>query len=199
MARITRTRQELIEDLYQLDRSYAALLQNSSSEQLNWRPAIDAWSVTQCIQHVSRVNSIYLTPIKAAIAKGQPSGVSEGNSLHTAGWFSSVFLKSVSPQGKAKLRSPRIGRPSAEPSDIKAEEVLQILLGTHQEIREILTGRNQPSLNRIRFKNPFVPVLHFTVASGILVMVAHGGRHLLQAQRLCEMQVLPKASVGKTA
>jgi len=198
MARIARTRQELIEDLDQLDRSYAALLQNSSSEQLNWRPASDAWSVTQCIQHVSRVNSIYLTPIKAAIAKGRPSGASEGDSLHTAGWFSSVFLKSVSPQGKAKLRSPPIGRPS-EPPDINAEEVLQTFFGTHQEIREILTGRNQPSLNCIRFKNPFVPVLRFTVATGILVMVAHGGRHLLQAQRLCEMQVLPKASVGKTA
>jgi hypothetical protein len=200
MAQVFRTRQELIDDLLKLDRDYAALLSSCSREQLKWCPATDAWSVAQCIQHVMRVNSVYLPPIRAAIAKGRPSTASEGEPLRTAGWFSSMFLKSVSPQGKAKLPSPRIGRPSAEPSDINSEDALQALLGTQQEIREILTARNQRDLNRLRFKNPFVPVLRFTVGTGILIMVAHAQRHFLQAERVCRMENFPKVqSAGRIA
>src|SRR5262249_28744205 len=122
MAQVSRTRQELIDDLQNLDRDYTALLNHCSREQLNWRPAIDAWSVAQCIEHVARVNSVYLTPIKATMVKGRAAAAQDGAGLHTAGWFSTLFLKSVSPEGKAKLHSPRIGRPSAEPSHINCEE-----------------------------------------------------------------------------
>src|SRR5215470_3108285 len=122
---VARTREELTADLDQLDASYGTLLQNCSSEQLNWRPAADAWSVAQCIQHVTRVNSVYLVPIKAAIAKSRGASASSDQSLRTGGWFSTYFLKSVSPEGTMKLRSPRIGRPSAEPSAINSEQALQ--------------------------------------------------------------------------
>jgi hypothetical protein len=200
MAQVARTRQQLIDDLLKLDRDYAALLSKCSREQLNWRPAIGAWSVAQCIQHVAGVNSIYLSPIKAAIAKGRMRAPLNGESLHTAGWFSSVFWKSVSPQGKAKLRSPRIARPAAEPSQIVPQEELETLLATHKEIRGILTAANQPDFNRLRFKNPFVPLLRFTVATGILIMVAHGQRHLIQAERVCRVEGFPSAhSVGEIA
>lgn len=200
MAQVVRTRQELLDDLLKLDRDYAALLSNFACEQLNWRPAADAWSIAQCIEHVMRVNSAYLIPIRAAISKGRPPSVSDGQPLSTSGWFSSMFLKSVSPQGKAKLPSPRTGRPSPEPSQINSEGALQTLLGTHREIREILTTRDQPDFNRLRFRNPFFPILRFTVATGILVMVAHGQRHLLQAERVSRMGNFPNAqSVGGAA
>jgi len=198
MARVARTREDLIEDLNHLDLSYAALLQTPNSEQLNWRPGAEAWSVAQCIQHVARVNSVYLPPIKAAIAKRR--AVSAVQTLRTSGWFSAYFLKSVSPEGKAKLPAPRVVRPSAEPSRINVEEALQTLLGTHQEIREILNTQSQPDLNRIRFRNPFIPVLRFTVGTGILIMAAHGRRHLLQAERVCRMESFPRTqSVSKPA
>lgn len=200
MAQVVRTRQEVVDDLLKLDRDYAALLNNFNREQINWCPATDAWSVAQCIQHVARVNSVYLVPIRAAIAKGHSSNFFSDEPLHTAGWFSSMFLKSVSPQGKAKMPSPPSGRPSAEPSDINSEETLKSLLGTHREIRAMLTASDQPDFNRLRFRNPFFPVLWFTVATGILVMVGHAQRHLLQAERVCRMENFPKAeSTSKTA
>jgi hypothetical protein len=200
MAQVARTRQQLIDDLLKLDRDYAALLSKCSREQLNWRPAIGAWSVAQCIQHVAGVNSIYLSPIKAAIAKGRMRAPLNGESLRTAGWFSAFFLKSVSPEGTVKLRAPRIARPSADPSNINADEALRTLRQTHAEIREILTSSEQPDLNRLRFKNPFVPLIRFTVGTGILIMVGHGRRHLLQAERVCGTHDFPqaRASAGTT-
>ena len=200
MARVARTREELTADLDQLDASYQALLQNCTSEQLNWRPDMDSWSIAQCIQHVARVNSVYLVPIKATITKAGAGSTLGQQVLSTSGWFSAYFLKSVSPEGKVKLPAPRVARPVAEPSTINVQEALRTLQNTHQEIREVLTKPNQPDLNRIRFTNPFIPMLRFTVGTGVLIMAAHGRRHLLQAQRICQLDAFPATqSIGRPA
>ncbi len=39
-------------------------------------------------------------------------------------------------------------------------------------------------LNRIRFKNPFVHLLSFTVGTGLLIILAHDRRHLWQAEQV---------------
>ena len=186
---VARTREQLTEDLLDLNGRFSAFLETYSPEQLTQRPANGGWSATECAEHVARVNAAYLPVIKAAIADQPAAAASRDRPLTTAGWFSAFFLKSVSPQTKAKLRSPRITRPA---SSVAPEEAVRKLLGTHQEIREILAS-SHADLNRLRFKNPFVPLIRFTVATGILIMAAHGRRHLLQAERACRPPDSPKA------
>jgi hypothetical protein len=181
---VARTREQLTEDLLDLDSCFSAFLRTYSSEQLTRRPANGGWSATECVEHVARVNTQYIPAIKAAIAAEPAALASRDQPLTTAGWFSVFFLKSVSPQGRVKLRSPRVTHAA---SPVAPEEAVRRLLGTHQEIREILAS-SRADLNRLRFKNPFVPLLRFTVATGILIMAAHGRRHLLQAERACTPQ-----------
>jgi hypothetical protein len=107
-------------------------------------------------------------------------------------------LESVSPEGKRKIKVPPAGRPTGS-SSIKSDESLRTLLETHNRIRELLNASSQPDLNRIRFKNPFFPLLRFTVATGILVMIAHAHRHLQQAERVMLMDHFPRAGTSKTA
>jgi len=201
MTRLTsRKRTEITEDLIELDDRYTALSESHTAEQLMWPPAYDGWSIAQCIEHVARMNSAYLIAIKTAISTNLGPAGFQQQSITTAGWFSTYFLKTVSPEGKPKLPSPKIGRPSAAVLPSNPEAALRELKHTHEEIRAILSSSNQPDLNGIRFKNPFVPFVRFTVGSGILIMAGHGRRHLLQAERICQMENFPKAqSVGKTA
>lgn len=198
MTQLVRTRQELLESLAQTDRGYSALLQNFSSEQLNWVPAPGVWSMAQCIDHVGRVNCLYLPIIHDRISRAQPLSNLADRSLRTAGWPSNLFLESVSPEGKRRVKVPAAGRPDSSPS-INSEEPLQTLLETHTRIRELLNASRQPDLNRIRFKNPFFPLLRFTVATGILVMITHARRHLQQAERVALMDHFPRAGASKSA
>jgi hypothetical protein len=46
--------------------------------------------------------------------------------------------------------------------------------------------------NRVRFKNPFVPLLRFTVGTGLMVINAHDRRHLWQAERVQVAPGFPK-------
>jgi hypothetical protein len=173
-------------------------LEGSTYEQLTLSPGSGGWSVSQCIEHVARVNAVYLLAIKTAIVGNRKLAESNDQPLRTAGWFSAFFLRSVSPEGKTKMRAPRIGRPDPDSSQINPEEALQKLQHTHLEIREVLAASQQLNLNRVRFRNPFVPLIRFTVGTGFLIMAAHGRRHLLQAERVCSANGFPlaRASAG---
>jgi len=46
-------------------------------------------------------------------------------------------------------------------------------------------------VNRIRFKNPFVPLIRFTVGTGLEIVSQHESRHLLQAERIRESPGFP--------
>src|SRR5690348_1153087 len=127
--RVAKTRKELTAEYLELDDLFASLLKNCSREHLAWRPASGAWSVAECIEHVARTNSLYVPAIKAAIASSRAPITSNDEPLTTAGWFSAFFLRSVSPQGKTKLKSPPSTRPvSVDPSSIDPEESLRKLV-----------------------------------------------------------------------
>ena len=192
---LTHTRAQLCADFLELDQLYSELFQQCSREQLLWRPSNGGWSIAECIEHVARANSQYLPPIKVAIAKGGQPAPAHDYLFSPGGWFSAVFLKRIGPQVTMKFKAPRKIRPlSVEP-----EQAFQELRRGHIEIQELLAATAQQDLNRIRFKNPFIPILHFTVATGFLIMAAHGRRHLEQAQGLKTMAGFPNTKAQQSA
>jgi hypothetical protein len=82
------------------------------------------------------------------------------------------------PPGR-KFRAPKKAVPTSHKN---REEALAGFLSSHEEIRSLITEYNEIDLNRVRFKNPFVAILRFTVGTGLLVMAAHDRRHLWQAR-----------------
>ena len=134
-------------------------------------------------------------PIRAAIAKGCPSGAEQNYPFIAGGWFSTAFLKRIGPEVTSKFKAPGKIRPvSADP-----EKVFADLRREHQEVQLLLSETVQLDLNRIRFRNPFIPILRFTVATGFLVMAAHGRRHLLQAERVTQAEGFPRSKAEQSA
>ena len=185
-----RTREELIGDFTELGERFAALDRNYTREQLLWRPeAAKAWCMAECVEHVALANAAYLAKIQPAISRAH-AVAPMSNPLRIGGWLSGLLLKSISPQAERKLSAPKKIRPLAvEPSD-----AFKKLAASHFTIISILETKAQPDLNRVRFRNPFIPLIRFTVASGILIMAAHGRRHLLQAERIREMLEFPRSA-----
>jgi hypothetical protein len=192
---LTRTRCQLQDDFTDLDQQYSALYNRCSPEQGLWRPADGAWSIAECIEHVSKGISQYIHPIRAAIAKGAPPASDADYLFVPGGWFSAAFVKRIGPQVTTKFKSPRKIRPvSTDP-----ERAFEELRRGHEEIQRLLAETAQLDLNRIRFRNPFIPVLRFTVATGFLVLAAHGRRHLLQAERVTKAEGFPHSKAQQSA
>jgi hypothetical protein len=192
---LARTRTQISAEVLDLDQLYSALYNRCSREQLLWRPRNESWCIAECIEHVARGISQYVAPIRLAIVEGGPPARDGNRPFVPGGWFSAAFVRRIGPEVTVKFKAPSKSRP-LRVDPVKAFDELR---SGHAEIQQLLVETAQLDLNRIRFKNPFVPVLRFTVATGFLILAAHGRRHLLQAERVTQEDGFPRSKAQQSA
>jgi len=176
----------LIADLDDADRAAEQLTSGLSEDDLNWHPAAGAWSVGQCLEHLAITNEVYLPPISASFSAQPDSVVQE----ITPGWFARWFMQNfIEPSPKTKrARAPG----KIVPSQRVALSVVQRFRQGNDAVREMIHRAASHDVNHLRFKNPFVPLLRFTVGSGFLIITRHQKRHLLQAERVRQSAEFPR-------
>jgi hypothetical protein len=170
---------DLLQQLDDRDAHARRVVQGLTVAQLNWKPEPMAWSIGQCLEHLSISNEVYTEPIVTALHGRPPRPVER----ITLGWFASWFLNSyIEPDTqKAKAKAPRKIKPVASHLDLS---ILDRFLASNAKVRAAITLARDVDVNRVRFRNPFVPIIWFTVGTGLLLLVRHDRRHLLQADRV---------------
>jgi len=179
-------RLRLISELNAVDHRAIALARALTPQQLNWKPRPEEWSVGQCLEHLYVTNEVYLAPISTSLEGGQPTVVQE----ITPGWLGRWFIRNyIEPSSKMRrVRAPRKIRPGPqiEPS------ILDRFLSSNHKARELIHRASNYDVNRIRFRNPFIPVIRFTVGTGFEILSKHQRRHLLQAERIRDSLEFPQ-------
>jgi hypothetical protein len=168
----------LIAESSAADERATTLARELTPEQLNWKSHPGQWSVGQCLEHLYVANEVYLPAISKALA-GRPPAVIQDI---TPGWFGRWFMRRyIEPSpGTRRLRAPRKITPGAQVDPL----ILDRFLTSNREARELVRRAGHYDVNRIRFRNPFIPVIYFTVGTGLELVSAHQRRHLLQAERV---------------
>ncbi|HZD96403.1 MAG TPA: DinB family protein [Candidatus Sulfotelmatobacter sp.] len=173
--------QSILNELDRTDQEARQIVSGLSEAQLNWQPSGTAWSVAQCLDHLGQINSIYTRALCTAVRQASINAGVPRKPIHP-GWFGRWFVNAIEPPPRKKIKSPLKGRPAAHMS---GEEVLSAFVAAHNELRALIHEARELDLNRIRFKNPFISVLRFTVGTGMLIIGAHDRRHLWQARQVC--------------
>jgi hypothetical protein len=171
---------ELREILGQLDeneRNALTLIGDLDEAQIRWQPSPAAWGIGQCLDHITVSNRTYLGPMRRAVEAARRQSRLRRGPLRP-GAPSRWFVRTLEPPPRRKLRAPKsivpvLGKTKAQlAAEFEREQ---------QGIRDLLREAAALDLNRTRFANPFLPLLRFSVGTGLLVLAAHERRHLFQA------------------
>jgi DinB family protein len=183
--------QKVLADLDAADREARRLVAGLSEAQLNWQPGGGtAWSVGQCLDHLAQGNALYAAALEDAVRRTQPGSAPRKGPI-SPGWFGRWFIREMEPPPRRKMGAPKKAIPSAR---LSGAEVLKAFVAAHDRVRFLMAECRELDLNRIRFKNPYIGVIRFTIGTGLLVIGAHDRRHLLQAGKVLEaMQREPQA------
>ena len=178
---------QLAGDLDAADARAATLLTGLTPAQLNWKPNPGTWSVGQCLEHLCLSNEVYVIPISQALAETPTAPVDE----IAPGWFARWFIQRyIEPsQQKRPARAPRKVSPVASALDLSIGERFT---ASNDAIRSVMARAREVDVNRVRFRNPFVPVIRFTVGTGLLILARHNHRHLGQAERVVQLPQFPR-------
>ena len=164
------------------ERDARALVSGMSEARGTWRAEPGSWSVAECLDHLATANRVYLRamqpPADRAVAQARWRRRPARPGLF-GGWFVRTLEPPVTPRFRGK--APASIRPRVSPalSDAAAQ-----FLASQDEVRQFLRTYAPIDLASVRFPNPFVPGVRFSLATGLHVIAAHERRHLWQARRV---------------
>jgi hypothetical protein len=176
----------LVADLDAADTRAAALTRGLTVAQLNWKPGPQAWSIGQCLEHLCISNEVYVVPMAVALDTTPRGAVDD----ITPGRFGRAFIRRyIEPaEQKKPARAPRKIVP------VSSQLVLTIVdrfRKSNEGIRRVIEQARPHDINHVRFRNPFVPVIRFSVGTGLLILTRHNHRHLGQAERVTRSRGFP--------
>jgi hypothetical protein len=174
--------QRLEDALNAAERDARALVAGLTEERGAWRANAGSWSVAECLDHLATANRVYLGAMRPSAARArserrQRRGPAQPGLL--GGWF----VKYLEPPVKAgfKMKTPRTIRPRTAPA---LNDAVTAFLASQREVRTFLRTYADIDLAGVRFPNPFIRGVRFSLATGLHVIAAHERRHLWQAWRV---------------
>ena len=184
--------QRILHDIDQADRAGVVLADSCTDEQFYWRPRSgEGWSIAQCLDHLGTMNVVYGNAIRTGIDAAKAHGSTRGGPAKP-GYFGRRFVQSMEPPVKRRLRSPRQGTPTPMK---ERRSILDAYRAGHDLVRGLIADAAEIDINRAGFPNPFLPLVRFSIATGLLVIAAHDRRHLWQAEQVKQAPGFPARSI----
>jgi hypothetical protein len=173
---------ELQHELEAAERDAEALVAGLSEEQ-GTRPAeAGCWSVAECLDHLATGNRVYLRAMQESANRARTRGRYRRRPAKP-GWVGRLFVSTFEPPPRwwSKRKAPQSIRPRAAPP---LAQTFASFVASQAEVCAFLRAHADLDLAGIRFPNPFVRGIRFSLATGLHVIAAHERRHLWQAWRV---------------
>ena len=155
-----------------------------TGEQLNWRPDHGrAWSILQCVQHLALSGTSDRGALQPAVDGARGSGPRRRGPIGASA-PGRLFRSRLEPPVKAKIAAPKAIVPAER---LDKDEVVAGYLRNHDQIRKLLADAGEMDFNRVKFRNPLLPLLRVRAGTGLMIIAAHERRHLWQARQVREL------------
>ena len=187
---ISLTREQYLDSIRRLSAAANSLAGRFTMTQLTWQPqAGERWSMLECLDHLAVSTGVYLDAMQPAI--GDARSGAAASLFRTAGFPSTKFARDLEPPPRRKIPAPGKIRPRPT---LNPEGVLPLFLKAMDRVTALVESSAGRDLNSVRFRNPLIPLVRFTLASGFLIVAAHGRRHVWQAEQVASEPDFPRES-----
>lgn len=167
-------------DIDQITRDFQERFGTLNSEQLNWKPDAETWSIAQNIDHLIVINESYF-PVIESIRKGTYKGSFLGRIGFVVRFFGRTVLNAVQPDRKKKIKTFSIWEPAESQIPdgildrfIKHQSELKIVIEDSQDLIEKGTVISSPANRNLVYK----------LETAFDIMVTHEQRHLEQSKEI---------------
>lgn len=144
-----------------------------------WQPRPGSWSIAECLDHLATSNRVYLEAMRPSALRARARGrLRRGPAI--PGLLGGWFVRSLEPPARPglRVRAPRKIQPRPAPA---LADAAGAFFDAHRQAEAFLAEFAEIDLAGVRFPNPFVRGVRFSLATGLHVIAAHERRHLWQA------------------
>lgn len=172
------------QEIDQITRDFQQEFSGISSEQLNWKPSPDKWSIGQHIDHLMVINRSYY-PIIEEIRQGTYKVPAIGKIGFLVRFFGNFIYKSSGPDRSKPIRTFPVWEPST--SNIDAD-VLTRFIKHQEELKEFIDGCADLIEAGQVIHSPANRKIVYTLEKAFDIIVVHEKRHFLHARDVLKLQ-----------
>jgi len=187
---------ELIEslkkDLHDIEIAIQDVFSNLRSDQLNWKPDPDSWSILECMEHITLTNKIYQERMKEGIQRGVAKKKIPKKTFRS-GFLGNLGVKAMRPNSKNQIKNKMKTFKFLIPefSSLDKSTTIESFLINLNGLKELLDKSAQVNLQRIKITSLAGNLVRFRLGDAFRFIIAHTQRHILQARKLQTRQSFP--------
>ena len=177
---------QITSDLKQVADDARANFGAMSSEQINWKPAENSWSIGQCFDHIIKTNEMFYGEMDKLAAGTRKNSLIE-NYSPLSGFFGRFLIKAVSEDSKkSKVPSKSV----VPPSDISPDIIDRFSIHIDEMNRRV-EACGAADRNKTIVTSPFLMFATYSLDDAYTALVEHTRRHFRQAKRVTEVEGFP--------
>ena len=152
-----------------------------TSEQLNWKPGAESWSVGQCLDHLIKSNEEFFPELDQLAAGTRKNSFWQKWSPLSG--VAGAFLVNSLKKDSQKVKTNQKMTP---PSDIE-DDIVERFERHQEEFVQKIHKTDNVDWNRVVLTSPFVKIMTYKMNVGLIALIEHEKRHVRQAKRVMEM------------
>ena len=169
--------------LHDVSATAKALVASLSAEQMVRRPEPNAWSVAECLAHLTITANAYAPVWRDTFAAAKHKAA-RGREPYRMDFMGRMLNWSLEP-GRFRHKTPA----HMQPIEVTSGDVaLADFLDSQSMVQQCLIEGTGLPLDRMKIASPAVASIHYSVWSSFVIVATHDRRHLLQAERVATRQ-----------
>ena len=148
--------------------------------QFNWRPPSGAWSIQECLAHLTMVGQVEADAIEAAVANARELGLTGAGPFEYPAW-ERYILRETEPPVRHPIAAPKRFVPVHEQP---VTGILPTFLHVQQRFVRQIERADGLDLRRVKVPTPIVKLVKMSLGSTLAQAAAHERRHLHQARQV---------------
>lgn len=154
-----------------------------STDQLNWKPNPQTWSIAQNIEHLIVVNETYY-PVLASLEAGTYKKPFMGKIGFIASFLGKTVLNAVKPDRKKKMKTFSIWEPTI--SEIK-KDILKRFENHQTELKQKIEASKELIEKETVISSPANRNIVYKLETAFDIIISHEQRHLEQAREVLQL------------
>ena len=149
----------------------------------NWRPEPGAWSIEECLAHLTAVGTAEIETIERAVEQGRAKGLTGAGPFDIPAW-ERFILRETEPPVRHAIGSPGRFRPiHGQP----VTGVLPTFLHLQRRFTIQIELADGLDLRRVKVPTAIASLLKLSLGGTLAIAAAHERRHMAQARRVREL------------
>ncbi len=179
---------DILNTLDRMTSEYKRDLGGLNTEQLNWKPNSESWSVGQCVDHIITSNRLYFDIFESLLDGTKPSNFWEKIPF-LPGLFGKLLINTTKPVIDKKNKTVPVFEPSK--SHIPGN-ILDIFFETQKELIEYIKKSDVHDHKKTIVTSPATKIITYSLHDVCIILSGHEERHLNQARNVMKMEGFPK-------